>query len=283
MKRSFVNIGSRLLLLTLAIGCKHEQQPEEPTPNLTTCRIVKETYKSIWLEGPQEEAEEITVEGRKFRVVKQSDSRYTYDAAGRLKEENIRYTTLGSTSRLTYQYSPSQILKKGYYNVPKNGGYYERTDTIVLNAQGLALKQNGLDSKYDKDSYLVSRSAGNQILETYTIISGNTVRMYYTNPTSDIQKANDVYIYDLNDSSVPTLLPFYGQQSKNLLKKHTQSIEVSTNYTAGPVYEKNYYYNFDKYGRVKRRIVCGNRLNPLWTFESSTGGIGVTDYEYECL
>lgn len=76
---------SLLLLLTMAGGC-NKDPVDELTPNLTNCRIVKETF-STESGRYNNQPETITLEGKPVVIYPQDIKDYSYDLQGQIVRE----------------------------------------------------------------------------------------------------------------------------------------------------------------------------------------------------
>ncbi len=267
-----------IFLLSWLLGCKKEP---ELVPNLDSCRIVKQIYKNTWLKGSKIDTEPIIVEGRPVNVSTNTVTKFAYDKAGKLILETVDYS-IGSTVKQTYMYFFDLIIKSTS-STSFQDNRSEAKDTLFLNKQGLSINaHSGLTATYDEQNFLIKESAGTLDIKKYIIQRDNLISLDYTNPNSDISHKQDIYEYLLDKNNLPNNQPFWGSASKNLVTRYTETVLSSETYPIGPVYQIEYTYIFDKYGRVKRRISIGKQLNPLWPFEADPYGIGVTDFEYEC-
>jgi hypothetical protein len=266
--------------------------PDTPTANYdnvpqppANCRIVRTTYKTVIYQGPIIDREVITIDGKTFVVSTTAKTTYSYDNQGRLvKDRQERW--LGKVDSVTYQYFSDKIISRQNQYQYTEKKYYSRTDTLVLNAQGLAISKPGsyLKGTFDTNNFLIKgetvRDGYTLSLITQSITNGNiqTKEDYQFGETGTIIST---YSYYLTRPNLPTLTTFYGKSSKNLPAKMLISGYGSIA-GDGLKYVVVYFYEFDSIGRIKRRIAYGIRLNDKWWYEFDTDGIGITDYEYEC-
>ena len=275
MKSFPTRILSYLLILTVFVNCSEEAvKPkvvvDKPVPNLTNCRISREVVKT-WYDGPnKEDSEVIVIDGKPFTVGVYTRTRYTYDAQGRIvREDNERRPEFW----VTYTYAPATIVKTIRGNSP-NGVLENFITTIPLSGQGLDARK-----KYDIEGYpLDSVYADGR--PTSKRINGNWVEAWGYG--SDIT-IKTTFQYDTTKTNLPNKYPFYGKLNKNLETSSVAEV-VGGFYSWGELYRNKNYYEFDTYGRVKRRIVYFQRTykGPYMPYVLTGLRIEVTDFEYEC-
>lgn len=264
-----------LAALILGLSCK-PKPANEPVPDLSKCRILKETYKT--LDGKQGEAETVRVENKAYNVQTDRVTTFAYDEQGRLKTESYVYS-MGSPGTISYSYEPEQIVR----TYSETNGVSLRKDTILLNEQGFISRQGNLKFRYDAQGFKVQSFIDSQVLWTYEIKSGNVTKIIYTIEDGSINQMTYDYTHNTTKPNLPNRYLFLGRSNSNLLSRELFTIDKTTSYyKPGPAYETKYYYVFDGQGRVKRRIAIGKNLNPTWDLEADPYGVGVIDYEYAC-
>ncbi|AQG80886.1 hypothetical protein [Spirosoma montaniterrae] len=270
MKSFMLTLPAYFFLLLVTGSCKKEVI-DEPAPNLANCRIVREVYKSIQTTDNKDEIEKIEVDGRTVTIAKYWERRYTYDKEGRL------YTAADFVSNIE-GFRTQYTYQKGYIVASTTLRGATSQDTIYLNPQGLAIV-NTDSVRYDENGFPVEFYFKEITVRKNTYVDDNLTTSRYTVLLEDI---TDKYIYNTSKLSLPNLHPYYGKLSKNLIIGYTQTVNNSKYYPVGLVFEKNYKYIFDKFGRVSRRLASSRRINPLWPFQADPGGVGITDFEYDC-
>ena len=268
MKRFAPILFSYCLLLTVVGSCK-KPALEEPEPNLANCRIVKETTKRV--DGfVKDTPETILVEGKSFIINTQSIQEFQYDDAGRIVRRDNKVKTDFWT---TYSYAPNEITEVARA-IHEPDGVVNITTKIPLNAQRLDARFQYDTEGYPIDSLnykgeLISKRKDGNIVESRESIHGGII--------------TDTYTYDLSKPNLPNIYPFKGKQNRNLVMQNIGTSFDIPLWQPGELYRINTYYNFDQYGRVKRKIqYLRNDYNSGYPYVSSEGEIIVTDYEYEC-
>ncbi|AQG78471.1 hypothetical protein [Spirosoma montaniterrae] len=290
-----------LLLLTVAFSCNEQVQlpvtpppPDEPAPNLATCRIARTVYKNptIGLK-PDEIIDPETVklpDGSTIRVSTLRTTSYQYDEQGRIREIYVKRLK-GSYSRYVYEY--------------KNGGVYTferhasadldplivQTDSVQTNEQGLIIRPRGFGSVsffYNQDGQLLNNYPS-YLPYTHQYVDGNLTeellfasRWQRDGQWQGYDRQYLRYRYDLNRPNLPVIHQFLGKPSRNLPLEETQEIQNGSQYPNGLAYRKQFAYSYDRWGRVRRRIIQGKALVNWWLLEDDTYGVGVTDFEYAC-
>lgn len=261
-----------ITLLFLGLGC-HDKVEVQPPPviNLANCRIVKETYKTIYISGPKSGYEQLTVAGKKFDVYDWERPEYVYDVKGRIARK-VQPGFRASSNSL-YTYSPANLF---IASTVTNDGVTSpvRIDTIPLNARGY-------DDRYQYDDQghaLFYKTSSNKEPTRWE----NNNKTHYTANWGE-GKVFYVSEFDLTRKALPTIFAYQGVESKNLITSLTISASGVGFIKDGPVFRINYTYEFDAYGRVKRRIEHDTKYPDTgWPFGTNPGFIGVYDYEYEC-
>ncbi len=249
-------------------------------PDLRTCKIVKETYKTANIpKSSQQLVEAINIDGKLFEVSLNTTRIYSYNDAGQLIKEEFSQWDKGYGSAV-YLYKNNRIVITKTFHDGNSNKVSTTTDTLDLNAQGLAKKQSGNPVTYDENGF--KKYLGTPPFEFYAIKKGNTEQIIYPNWTGEGGTFTIQHAYDTTKLSIPSNKPFLGIFSKNLLTESTNIMQGSSHYVDGPNYHISYKYSFDKYNRISRRVALGKRLHPLWDLELDRGGIGVTNFEYQC-
>ena len=294
-----------LTMLGLGIGCKKEVEPVKPpvvkptpptsttTPTSTTqpapvfltpppnCVIAKTVYKSVNLQGPVREQEIVKIDGKTFTVSIQKETYYYYDQQGRLITE-IFGTTLGDSGRVQYDYQPGRILVDKRYTGSGNQ-LVTRRDTILLDNRGLAIRREDYQEQgeYDAEGYLIKLTSRIK-KETITIENGNSVKYDGDFGVNGGQRI----FYSFYDEKIlnnqPNQKPYYGRSGRNAYTRILIEVQNSTYLPSGKVYEEIYPKEYDQYGRTKREVQYGKKLNSSWPYHFNTNGIGVMYYEYAC-
>ncbi len=165
---------------------------------------------------------------------------YTYDNLGRV---------VNSSDGYTYTYISGMVL------ISLNGTIY---DTLILNNQGLDVRRKPGNEFYSYDgngflirdsiNYSLSIFTNDYLISDENIISQNGKNISLPNNNVSIENYSYTYYSDLDPRSYGT--PFYGTQSKNLIKTQTSSAGWVCTYT----------YTYDGLGRVtqERRAYTGN-------------------------
>lgn len=255
--------------------------PEPPR----NCRLVRIVYKGIKYSGISIDPEVIEINGQIYNVSVLTTSAFRYDQRGRLLEE-LRRHWRNYTDTLTYAHDEKRVVI--YSSLVHGGERYRTTDTLRLNERGLAENKPGdyLTASFDNDGFLLRGERvqnGEYVrLITQTIVNQNITSIvdYLRGSFGTMTKRYPQYIARPN---LPNSTPFYGSTSRNLPDEEIISNKGSIYYSDGPKYRTRYLYQFDQLGRVKRRIAYGVTLNTDWPFVFDEQGIGITDYEYECI
>lgn len=276
-------------LLLLGLSCKKPVEPAGPVvptdlPPLVwndPCRISRIVYKTIIDQGFARDPEQITVDGKTFRIGINMETHYIYDSQGRLVREI--FNEPGDSLFNTYSYTATNIYS---YSVPVryDGKRIPRRDTVKLDKRGLAERDfyDQFYFEYDANGYPIKNTFWNKsILGLMKIEQGNTVLRENASGTA-YGTFTWLTMFDLTKQNLPVIKRFLGRDSKNLPIREITTIRASTYYPNGDVYQIDHSYKFDAQGRVKRRISYGKALNPNWVFANDPEGLGVTDYEYEC-
>ncbi len=268
MKTRFLQL--MILLLGLGLSCrKREAEPEKPI-NLATCRIVKETYKSVGTVS-NSPAEVIKLEGKTFTVDLASSTYYTYDEKGRLVLEKYSPPNEDFYIRYTYRENAIDVEQRTRFN-----------DKIVTKQVRVLLNNQGLDvsNQYDRDGYPIDSTYADGLVHIRRQNGNTTEKWEYYQDLTLIEK----YKHDLYKANLPDRYPFTGKKDKNLLTQVLIESPDATIYKPGTQYRVNYYYEFDSHGRVKRMVRIGNAndYKTGWPFSKDGGHIGIFDYEYEC-
>lgn len=269
MKTLFLQLTVGFLLLGLSCR-KREAEPEEPI-NLASCRIVKETYWTNSFSGPAPGAttEELEIEGRKFVVSKFTVTKFSYDEKGRIIREQPEPP--GEAHYTTYEYTPI-LLTKTQRLLKEGEGIISLKTLIPLNEAGLDARK-----EYDKDGYPTDTLLPEVRI---TRVAGNVIRT--VDYGKDMSLVID-YEYDLKRLNLPNKYSYLGKSNRNLPTKEVLSSLNTILYKPGELYRISSYYQFDKYGRVKRLIRYGNDDKKSgWPYVRDGNGVGVIDYEYEC-
>ncbi len=252
------------------------------------CRIVRTVYKTVTLIPPFLNAETVTI-GEKTAIVHTNTiTTYTYDRQGRLIKDRRQHWR-GQIDSLVYKYLPERVWMEEATWDYASKYYFTRTDTFYLDNRNLAVRittslRQGIfsTSSYNADGFQVKyESSTGGTVDTHTIKDKNIVQQSRLLDggfgTTSVRLE-----YYLSRSNLPELTQFEGRNSQNLLLKRVLSSAGSLFYPSGDVFQQNYYYEFDSRGRVKRQIVYSYSLNPGWPYQTDSGGIGITDFEYEC-
>ncbi|MCY7357223.1 MAG: hypothetical protein LH609_07075 [Rudanella sp.] len=137
-------------------------------------------------------------------------------------------------------------------------------------------------ARYDEDGFRVRyESSTGGAVDNYIIKDKNIV-LYDSYLNGGFGTLSIRFEYYPSRPNLPELTPFKGRTSQNLPSKRIQASIGSVLHPIGDVFQENFYYEFDARGRVKRRITYSYLLNPGWRYQTDNGGIGITDYEYEC-
>jgi hypothetical protein len=239
------------------------------------CRIVKTVYKGYFNSTSQRiDPEIITLDdGRKVEVSLFSTDYNKYDAQGRIFEIRTEYGN-GRKFLDPFNYSNNMLIVKR--------NFLTYTDTLILNAAGfikLKSPNSTREIQYNQDGQVINKyaSPGPELANRYE--NGNLIW------EADIQRSDYIadqtvtYKYDLTHANLPVIYQYYGKSSRNLPIEALRN--ACCDFGGALVYRKTFTYTFDERGRVKRRVTHGTGYNQ-WLITDDPGGIGVTDYEYEC-
>ncbi|AQG78475.1 hypothetical protein [Spirosoma montaniterrae] len=299
MPRFLTLLSAFLLLLTLAFSCKEQVQlpvtpPDEPAPNLATCRIVRTVYKtpSVGRTGDLLKGEETVKlpDGSTTKVSTVVTTTYQYDEQGRIREV-YEQRLKGQYSRYVYEYKNGGVYTFERSGEPQRDPYRTQTDSVQTNEQGLIIRPSGFGSAYyvyNQDGQLLNHYPS-YLPYTHQYVDGNlTEKLLY----ASWQKIDGQwrgfdqeylrYRYDLSRPNLPIIHQFRGKESRNLPLEETLEIQNGSQYPTGLAYRKRFAYSYDRWGRVTRRIVQGKALVNWWLLEDSLYGISVTDFEYAC-
>ena len=279
MKLSAPILLSYCLLLTVVGSCK-KPALEEPEPNLANCRIVKEIYQVGWRPEATSTKETVHVDGTSYDVMLARESTFSYDTQGRIIKEEHKlapYFTPGINYTITYAYTPAAVFKRSL------SARWDERDTIRLNQQGLISQYAGLSRYYDDEGYAKYAISllGNRKLQWMYDTLKNTVKIQTIDP---YEARTQTYLYDIEKKKVPNRYPFYGKIGPNLCTKYTFQVDKSTAFPTGILVAIDYRYTFDKYERVSREIAIETHFVPPQQYGQYiyAGGVGVTDYQYDC-
>ena len=280
MKRFAPILLSYCLLLTVVGSCK-KPAVDEPEPNLANCRIVKETYQVGWRPQDTVKKETVQVNGKSYDVMFARESTFSYDAQGRIIKEEYKpapYFTPGIDYTVTYTYTSTAIYKSTIWSSGNS------RDTIVLNSEGLnSIDANGLFPSYDSEGYLkyaASKSGGRKTEWTRDTLK-NAIKVQTLDP---YEARTQILVYDLTKKNLPYKYLFRGKAGPNLPIRESYYVNGSTAFPIGLLFTINRYYTFDKYERVIREIAIETHHVPPQQYGQYiyAGGIGVTDYQYDC-
>ena len=271
---------SYCLLLTFVGSCK-KQIVEEPEPNLTNCRIVKEIYQVGWRPQNTSKKETIQVDSKSYDVMFARESTFSYDNQGRIVKEEHKpapYFTPNIDYTVTYIYTPKAVYRRSL------SARWDERDTTQLNEKGQALTNaDGLVTHYDNEGYL-----------TYAVSKVGSRRMEWTRDSlKNVVKFQDVHLYeprtqtveyDLIKKGLPSKYSFRGKNSPNLPLNWNFYVDRSSAFPIGLLFTIKNFYEFDKYERVSREIAIEKHFVPPQQYGQYiyAGGIGVTDYQYNC-
>lgn len=265
-------------LLLLALSC--HKKIDQPAPNLANCRIVRERYQVKWRPSVTNKKETVVVNGKPYDVMFARESTYHYDVQGRIVKEvhNMApYATPSVPYTVTYSYSSGVIYRNSL------SSKWNEQDTIIINRKGLLNSDGGFYYHYNDEDFMTHItlvSGDTRYLITYDT-NKNAVKAQTLDPFEGRTQTNS---YDLTKFALPNKYIFYGKRSINILTKSIYQIDQSSQFPVGVIYTINNYYNFDKYSRVSRQISIEEHKVPDQQYGQyiHPGGIGVTDYEYEC-
>lgn len=283
-----------LTMLGVGIGCKKEVEPVEDLQSSVYppgCQIAQVLYKTP-INGRDISKlsgfEFVTPEGGgRIQVATISSTTNTYDSQKRITKEYGQY--LGTIRMTLYTYGNTLIKYDSYTKSGSNFPYVEIRDTTQLNEQGYLVPRYGKSSTssytYNKDGQIIDRYSSNpdaHPVSTYE--NGNLIRditevglSYNNGKYTAFEARAKTYKYDLTRPNMPVIYQYFGKASRNLpIEETAYAADLG-----GAVYRRTFTYTFDEWGRVKRRLAYGQRLNASWPFEDDPGGIGVLDYQYQ--
>ncbi len=248
------------------------------------CRLLRTTYKTIIYQGPAIDRETVTVGGKTFIVSTNIKTTYFYDNQGRLVKDR-QEKWLGKTDSITYQHLQDRIITTQNLYQYGDKKYYNKTDTLLLNKQGLAVGKPGdyTSGIFDAEGFLIrgDMTMNGVILRLITqTMKDRNIQIYEDFLAGEYATMISNYIYYPTRPNLPALTPFYGSSSRNLPARTLVSNKGSSIIRDGEQYYVTYIYSFDDRGRVKRRVNSYTRLSTNWPFD--VDGIGITDYEYDC-
>ena len=267
-----------LTMLGVGIGCKKEVE-EQPIPNLQNCRIVKETYSTVYITGDKDDPQEVVAEGDKFTVYGWKETKYIYNGAGLLIQKYIQVLkgTKGK-STATYTYEKNKLT---IHTINQNSGQPDQESDAIITLTNQGFNANYF---YDAEGHQLGMT-GQPIQSGAEWVGGNRIKEWFRASEEEGTRIL-VYQYDLTKPALPNPYAYRGKPSQNLETQYQIQAENSLVYKNGPQYplfQINSYYEFDKYGRISRLIMRDHRFpNNGWSFITNPGGIGVIDYEYEC-
>ncbi|AQG78477.1 hypothetical protein [Spirosoma montaniterrae] len=275
-----------LLLLTLALSCKEQVQlPIEPAPNLATCRIAKEVYWNGWRPGANAKKEIVKAAGKSYEVMLARETTYSYDEQGRIVKEDHKMAPFEARSTsvtnhtISYTYTPQAVYVLYSYQTKTYG------DTIPLNEQGWRSREYERLFSYDAQGYEI-----NSVDKTGRVLTQN-----FYDASMNLTVVKDsyswrgatytyTYAYDLTRPNIPNKYFFYGRISPNLPVYFEFANDSNLEFPLGELVELKSFYSFDQYNRVSRQIAVETHKypDPYYGQYMHSGGIGVTDYTYEC-
>jgi hypothetical protein len=287
-----------VLLLTIGLigsislslpGCKPadvvEPEPDDVPTLPITNRLVKVVYKSINLQGPVVDKEQIEIGGRQIDISTQKTITYEYDDAGRIVRQNIvNISPYDNRYFYEYLYNTNKryiYINSCYIDEKTAKKIVSRTDTLQLNDRELAvIQEEGVRVEYDTKGFTIKRTArwyeglyktrnNNSIENTYWYGPGIGLNIKYQQ--FDTTRLN----------RQPNLFPYKGRANKNLLLNEVLEVKQSSWYPNGLAYRTDYTYTLDNYGRILKEVQHGKPINPAWPFQYHTYGVGVYYYEYQ--
>ncbi len=281
MNRILAHLIAFLLLLTVSLSCKEQVElPVEPAPNLATCRIVKEVYWSGW--HPEANVQKVTVKagGKSYDVMLARETTYSYDEQGRIVEESHKVFP-NQWPYIDYVVRYKYALEAIYLR--RTSAKWDEQETILINAQGLRSREGRRYFQYDSAGFLLKSvdSLGATFTQNIFDTNMNQVKFQELYPS---EKRTHSFTYDLARRNLPDKFPFYGRKSPNLPLSEVYQVDQSSFFPIGIIFQINSYYSFDKHGRVSRQIDLEDHkvAAQQWGQYRHQGGIGVTDYTYEC-
>ncbi len=284
-----------LTLLGVGIGCKKEVEPTNTAVYPPGCRIARTFYKNPTIGRAKDitiNPETITLnDGSQVEVSLVGTADYTYDDKKRITEIYDRVPG-GSYFLYRFVYTPQKLYRENEsfsaeINIQPNPS--SRRDTLTLDQQGLRVlidEEGKSISYYNTDGQFLGDGPTPNQKNTYE--NGNLVEQMI-NATWTQQSGQWTpfdyrltrFSYDLQRPNLPAVQQFLGRGSRNLPIKEVWEMQKSSQFPAGPVYQKTFTYSYDAQGRVKRRVAYGKALYRGWFVEDDPYGVGVTDYEYQ--
>lgn len=274
-------IVSTTYIAPTSIETAYADVPQPPV----NCRIARTTYKTVIYQGPAIDPEMVTVAGKSLKVSTTIKTTYFYDAQGRLVKDR-QEQWLGKTDSTTYQHLPDRIITTRNLYQYSDKKYFTRADTLLLNAQGLAMGRPTAYTRgvFDAEGFLIRGDITKDngvILRLITqTVKDKNIQVYEDFLAGEYATAILAFTYYPSRPNLPELTPFYGRESRNLPAKTLMSNKGSSIIRDGEQYYMTHIYTFDDKGRLKRRIDAYTRLSTSWPF--SADGINVTDFEYDC-
>ena len=244
---------------------------------------MKETYQVGWRPKDTTTKETIQAGGKSYDVMLARESIFSYNTQGRLMKEErniVPYMTPGIPYTVTYTYMPTALY------IRRVSAKWAEGDTLFVNSQGLVDRgEDGFIYHYDEQGYFTNATTKTGDIQFLSIRDNNKNEvMLKTLSPYNGEKQTQTFTYDLSKSNLPNKYPFYGKNSPNLPTKHLLEVNQSVIFPVGGLFKIDTYYQFDKYGRVSREIAVETHLVPEQQYGQYVhlGGIGVTDYQYEC-
>lgn len=239
-------------------------------------RITRIVYKTARVGGLLLDRESVESYRGIVDVFTDRITTYYYDQQGRVARRAVyqaEYPT--DTTNTYYTYEASRILLRTTSNRSST-----RRDTLILNQQGLAIRQEDrTTAEYDANGFAV-RLVNSAYVQS-RIIQNENLMQYSSDLGAPIGQRRVILDYQpIYPNYQPNLEPYNGTISKNLFTKHLLSGLNNSDGYNGDLYTIDVSYLFDKYGRITRRFQSGKPLNPHWGQLFDQGHVGIYYYEY---
>jgi len=191
-----------------------------------------------------------------------NNTTYLYESDGNLSKQienkGIGFgNTYSNTSTFTYSKDTIKVVIVNSGNVDSNTPGNTTVQLRIINAQGYITKtafiENGALNhiyyyEYDNDGYCTKMTYGSEI-STYIYSGGNLISSIYTVGTDVYKYTYEYYDKENSLSQDHFGMKFWGKDNRNLLK----TVIYNTKFAV-----LKYYYEFDQYAYVSKRIASGD-------------------------
>lgn len=154
---------------------------------------------------------------------------------------------------------------------------YDQTQGLTDVQAIIPLNERGLDARrhFDAAGFNIDTLDENGL---FKIVRLNSNVIETVNYWLDLTLYSTVK-FDTPRLNIPNKYPFEGKEDKNLRTQYIAFSPNATYYKPGELYRVNYYYEFDRYGRVTRMMgVFHNDYNSRWPYLP----YGANYFVYDC-